>query len=95
MQQKHKAAEHNDVQYEYLKQVLHAKAVANVRSILPCEEAVTAAKPLCSLIISPFNHRPVSQAERYGGRLQAMLWSESTWKRNTVIDVSSETDTHT
>ena len=94
MQQKHKAVEHNDVQYEYLKQVLHAKAVADVSSILPCEEPVTA-KPLCSPFISQFNHRPVLQAEIDIGHLQAKLWSGKFWKRNTVIDVSSETDTHT
>ena len=94
MQQKHKAVEQNDVQYEYLKQVLHAKAVADVSSILSCEEPVTA-KPLCSPFISQFNHRPVSQAEIDIGHLQAKLWSGKFWKRNTVIDVSSETDTHT
>ena len=94
MQQKHKAPEQNDVQYEYLKQVLHAKAVADVSSILPCEEPV-ADKLFCSPIIGPFNHRPVSQAEIDIGHLQAKLWSGKFWMRNTVVDVSSETDTHT
>ena len=85
-QQKHQDVEQNDTQYNYLKQRLHEKAVADVSTILPSEKQVIA-KPRCSPIVSPLNRRPVSQAERNIAQLQAMLWSGIYRNSNTVIVV--------